>query len=176
MERHGRGHTRHGNGMTHHRRMGRGRFFEGGEMRLTMLALIAEQPRHGYDLMTEMETRSGGVYRPSAGSVYPKLQQLEDEGLITATREDGKIIYSVIDAGLVEVERERETIDCIWERAKEWGDWGHPSHPAAMEIARHVDRFAKTAFMAVTRRGVDPDVVRQIIGRAQREIEMKEAD
>jgi|TARA_B100001971_G_C18258838_1_gene584728 DNA-binding PadR family transcriptional regulator len=154
--------------------MGRRRFFEAGEMRLALLALIAEQPRHGYDLMTEIETRSGGAYRPSAGSVYPKMQQLEDEGLITSSKEDGKNVYTSTDDGHAEVDRERETIEQIWRRAEEWRDWGPSFHPASMEISRHVEKFAKSAFSAVTRGGVDPDVVRQIIDRAQGEIDQSQ--
>lgn len=151
--------------------MGPGRFFETGEMRLALLSLIAEQPRHGYDLITEMERRSEGAYRPSAGSVYPKLQQLEDEGLIVASKEEGKNIYSITDAGRAEVEQEREATERIWERANEWGDWGDLLDPSAIEIGRHVARFAKSAFSAVTRKGVDPDVVRDIIDRARKDID-----
>jgi DNA-binding PadR family transcriptional regulator len=61
---------------------GPGRFFGPGEVRLALLSLVAEAPSHGYELMKKLEERSAGVYRASAGTVYPTLQQLEDEGLI----------------------------------------------------------------------------------------------
>src|SRR2546426_12707894 len=85
----------------------RRRFFESGEVHLALLSLLAERPMHGYELMKEMEARSGGMYRASAGSVYPNLQQLEDEGLVRAeTRDDGKRVHTITDEGKAEGGRE----------------------------------------------------------------------
>lgn len=152
-----------------------GRFFETGEMRLALLALIAEQPRHGYELMTELETRSEGAYRPSPGSVYPNLQQLEDQGLVTSHKEDGKNVFTVTEAGKKEVEDQREAIDNVWSKAKDAGDWGPMSDPGAMEIFRTFKDFGKTAFIAVSKRGVDPDEIRKIIDEAREKIEQTES-
>lgn len=77
----------------------RGRFFESGEIRLAILSLLSEGPKHGYQLMKEMAERSGGLYRASAGSVYPTLQQLEDEGLIESDQQNGKRVYKLTAAG-----------------------------------------------------------------------------
>src|SRR5215468_359821 len=79
---------------------GRGqRFFEPGEVRLAILSLLAEGSKHGYQLMKEMTERSGGVYRASAGSVYPTLQQLEDEELIASDQQGGRRVYKLTRAG-----------------------------------------------------------------------------
>src|ERR1051326_6915058 len=78
---------------------GRQRFFEAGEMRLPMLSLLSEGPKHGYQLMKEMQDRSGGMYRASAGSVYPTLQQLEDEGMVRAEMQNGRRVYHLTDEG-----------------------------------------------------------------------------
>src|SRR5512142_2053095 len=78
---------------------GRRRFFESGEVRLALLSLLGEGAKHGYQLMKELEERSGGLYRASAGSVYPTLQQLEDEDLIRSEQQDGKRVYSLTEAG-----------------------------------------------------------------------------
>src|SRR3546814_726110 len=59
-----------------------GRFLDHGDLRFVVLALLAEQPRHGYDLIKELEERTGGAYRPSPGVIYPTLALLEDEGFI----------------------------------------------------------------------------------------------
>jgi DNA-binding PadR family transcriptional regulator len=75
-----------------------------GDVRSAVLRLLAEQPMHGYQIITELAERSGGAWRPSPGSVYPTLQQLEDEGLVTAAEQDGRRTYSLTDAGRVEVE------------------------------------------------------------------------
>ena len=72
-----------------------------GEVRTAVLALLAEQSMHGYQIIHEIEERSGGSWKPSAGSVYPTLQLLADEGLISAEESNGRKIYSLTDEGLI---------------------------------------------------------------------------
>ena len=79
-------------------RMGR------GDVRAAVLALLAEKPMHGYQIISEIAERSGGAWKPSAGSVYPTLQLLADEGLITAEEADGRKTYSLTEAGRAEAE------------------------------------------------------------------------
>jgi DNA-binding PadR family transcriptional regulator len=69
-----------------------------GDVKFEILTVLAEQPRHGYDVIRELETRRGG-HRPSAGSVYPTLQMLEDEGCVTSETVDGKRVYTITEAG-----------------------------------------------------------------------------
>jgi len=71
-------------------------------VRFAILAVLLEQPMHGYQIITELEARSGGRWRPSAGSVYPTLQQLEDEGLVRSEEHDGRRVYTLTDAGRTE--------------------------------------------------------------------------
>ena len=75
-----------------------------GDVRAAVLALLAEKPMHGYQIISEIAERSGGVWKPSAGSVYPTLQLLADEGLITAEESDGRKTYSLTEAGRAEAE------------------------------------------------------------------------
>src|SRR6478735_4861784 len=70
-----------------------------GDVRAAVLALLAEQPMHGYQIIREIEERSGGSWKPSAGSVYPTLQLLADEGSISAEESNGRKIYSLTEAG-----------------------------------------------------------------------------
>ena len=70
-----------------------------GDVRVAILALLADEPMHGYQIIQELSERSGGMWRPSPGSVYPTLQLLEDEGLITAADVDGKRVFSLTDTG-----------------------------------------------------------------------------
>src|SRR5918992_2292957 len=70
-----------------------------GDVRAALLALLAEEPRNGYQLMQEIERRSDGVWRPSPGSVYPALQQLEDEGLVRSDEGEGRKLFHLTDAG-----------------------------------------------------------------------------
>ena len=76
-----------------------GRLFDHGELRLVVLALIAEQPRHGYEIIKEIENRVAGTYSPSPGVVYPTLTLLEELGQATVTETDGKKLYAVTAAG-----------------------------------------------------------------------------
>jgi DNA-binding PadR family transcriptional regulator len=75
-----------------------------GDVRLAILALLAEKPMHGYQIIAEIGERSGGVWKPSAGSVYPTLQLLADEGLISAEVADGRKTYSLTEAGRAEAD------------------------------------------------------------------------
>jgi DNA-binding PadR family transcriptional regulator len=68
-------------------------------MRSVILAVLARQPMHGYQVIQELEARSGGRWRPSAGSVYPTLQQLEDEGLVRSEEADGRRVYTITEDG-----------------------------------------------------------------------------
>ncbi|GLY67097.1 PadR family transcriptional regulator [Amycolatopsis taiwanensis] len=78
---------------------GRGRRGRRGDVRAAILALLAEQPRHGYEIISEIAERSGGFWRPSPGSVYPTLQLLADEGLVTSRDEGGKKLFELTEAG-----------------------------------------------------------------------------
>ncbi|HWT33432.1 MAG TPA: PadR family transcriptional regulator, partial [Microbacterium sp.] len=77
--------------------------FSHGDLRLYLLSLLDESPRHGYDLMQALADRTGGTYTPSAGTVYPRLAKLEEEGLVTKTVDGRKTVYEITDAGHAEV-------------------------------------------------------------------------
>ncbi len=94
-----------------------------GDIRTALLTLLNEGPGHGYDIMRRLEEKSAGAWRPSAGSVYPTLQQLEDEGLATSAEADGKRVYTITDAGQAEAKRRIEEAG---------GDlWSHGHGPGA---------------------------------------------
>lgn len=154
---------------------GRSRFFESGEVRLALLSLLSDGPKHGYQLMKELEERSGGLYRASAGSVYPTLQQLEDEGLIVAELRDGRRAYSLTDAGRAELARDPEAVNRIWHRAEQWGEWGQFTDPdAMMALMVCLKPVMKAAWKAVARVGHQPggmDKIREVFNRASRDLE-----
>lgn len=93
-----------------------------GDVRSAVLRLLSETPMHGYQIIQELSTRSGGAWSPSAGSVYPTLQLLADEGLVTSEETGGKKVFSLTDAGRAAV---AETADqpAPWDEAAE-GDSG----------------------------------------------------
>lgn len=87
--------------------------FSHGDLRLYLLSLLAESPRHGYDLIQALSERTGGTYTPSAGTIYPRLAKLEEEGLVTKSVEGRKTIYAITDAGRAEVDRRAGDLEGI---------------------------------------------------------------
>lgn len=87
--------------------------FRHGELRLYLLNLLAESPRHGYEVIVELENRFLGTYAPSAGTVYPRLAKLEDEGMVSHHALDGRKVYAVTDRGREELAAHREDLDRI---------------------------------------------------------------
>lgn len=77
--------------------------FSHGDLRLYLLSLLDEGPRHGYDIMQALSDRTGGTYTPSAGTIYPRLSKLEEEGLVTKSVDGRKTVYEITDAGRAEV-------------------------------------------------------------------------
>jgi DNA-binding PadR family transcriptional regulator len=150
------------------------RFFGPGEVRLALLSLLEQEPKHGYELMKDLEARSGGIYRASAGAVYPALQQLEDEGRVTSNQEAGKRTYRLTDAGRQELTRESEAVRRIWQRAEQWEGWGPWIGPEAAEVARPAAELLKAALRAATRGSHDSariSKIRSILERARTELE-----
>jgi DNA-binding PadR family transcriptional regulator len=121
---------------------GRGRRARRGDIRSAALLLLAEEPRNGYGLMQEIEERSGGVWRPSPGSVYPALAQLEDEGLIRQTEAGGRRAYELTDEGRTYVTENAEELGTPWEEIAAGENVGELRSlipgvaAAAMQVAR----------------------------------------
>jgi DNA-binding PadR family transcriptional regulator len=95
----------------------RGRRTSRGDIRLAVLALVAEQARHGYEIIQEIAERTGGAWRPSPGSVYPTLSQLEDEGLVRVEQVEGRRVVHLTEAGTTYVEEHRDELDAVWAAA-----------------------------------------------------------
>ena len=110
--RHGWG-GRHGGGddMLH-----AGRMLAQGDLRLIALALIAEQPRHGYDIIKALEEKTADWYSPSPGLVYPTLTYLEEVGYLTSQPEGAKKLYSITDEGRAHLEQNRDLVDAVMKR------------------------------------------------------------
>ncbi len=127
-----------------------GKMLGDGDLKLIVLALLAENPRHGYDIIKALEEKSSGVYSPSPGVVYPTLTFLEEAGYATAVAEGTKKVYSITEEGSAHLEENRDAADSIlaeiervgrkMSRARAWSDWaeGSPDTPnlAALNKAR----------------------------------------
>jgi DNA-binding PadR family transcriptional regulator len=88
--------------------------FRLGDVRAAVLVLLAEQPMHGYQIIQEIAERSGGVWQPSPGSIYPVLQQLEDEGLVLIEQTEGRKVANLTEAGRAYVEENRAEFEEVW--------------------------------------------------------------
>ena len=124
-----------------------------GEVRAAVLALLAEQPMHGYQIIREIEERSGGTWKPSAGSVYPTLQLLADEGSIRAEESNGRKIYALTETGREEVAAHRGAAP--WDPAAQQSGTGIASLPkAGIELAQAAAQVGRTG---------SPDQVQQAV-------------
>ncbi|GAA1421332.1 PadR family transcriptional regulator [Agrococcus citreus] len=118
-------------------RMGR------GDVRAAVLALLAERPMHGYQIIQEIDERSGGAWKPSPGSVYPTLQLLADEGLITAEEANGRKTYALTEGGRLEAEAAAER-QAPWLASSE-REGGFSALPkAGMELAQAAAQVGRT--------------------------------
>jgi DNA-binding PadR family transcriptional regulator len=164
--RHGRGFGwggRHG--------MGAGDFFRAGRMlaqgdlKLIALALIAEQPRYGYEIIKVLEDKTGGWYSPSPGTVYPTLTYLEEAGYVTAQAEGAKKLYTITDQGRAYLDENRDFVDAVLERLSTIGE----------KISRMRRRFGADEERESDRGGLSPLVraalenLREIAGKRMAE-------
>jgi DNA-binding PadR family transcriptional regulator len=154
-----------------------GRFFGSGEVRLALLSMLESSPKHGYELMKELETKSGGIYKASAGAIYPALQQLEDEGMVTSEAVGGKRTYSLTESGKVELQKESEAVKQIWRRAEQAGEWAPWMGMEGAEVMRPAAAVMKAALKVATRGSHDAAriaKIREILERTKQELEALE--
>jgi DNA-binding PadR family transcriptional regulator len=125
-----------------------------GDVRAAVLALLAEKPMHGYQIIREIEERSGGSWKPSAGSVYPTLQLLADEGVITAEESNGRKTYALTEAGREEVAEAGTAAP--WESTGANDDKGFGALPkAGIELAQAAAQVRRTGSPEQVKQAVD---------------------
>jgi DNA-binding PadR family transcriptional regulator len=132
---------------------GRGRKARRGDIRTAALLLLAEEPRNGYQIMQEVEERSEGTWRPSPGSVYPALAQLEDEGLIHPEESEGRKAFAITDAGRELLAKREADSPAPWEQMS--GEFSQ----GAVDLGRLMREVA-FAFAQVMRTGSETLVTR----------------
>lgn len=115
---------------------GRGRGVARGDVRVAVLTLLGEEPMHGYQIITELADRTHGVWRPSPGSVYPLLQQLADEGLVTSTDDGGRNVFSLTEEG-ASAATEETGGPPVWDRVA--------GEETAVDLREAVDNVASAA-------------------------------
>jgi DNA-binding PadR family transcriptional regulator len=150
----------------------RTQMFESGEMKFVILRLLKEKPRYGYEVIKGLEEKLAGYYTPSAGTVYPTLQLLEDEGYVRVVETDGKKVYHVTPEGERYLEEHRDLLDEIIDRVRETvrdfagGGIG--------EVQSAFAKLAGTTFKRAWRRGPDDPALKrvaEILRKAADEVE-----
>jgi len=150
-----------GGGRGRHGR-GRGRrMFDSGELRLVLLKLIADQPRHGYDLIRAIEEMTGGAYAPSPGVVYPTLTMLQDMGLIEEQATEGaRKAFAVSAEGETHLAERQEEVDALIERLTGLGE--EKKKAGGAPIGRAVGNLLSALWHRVTREDTDEDRLHEI--------------
>ena len=124
----------------------RRQWFESGDMKYVILKLLKDKPRHGYEVMKELEEQLRGCYSPSPGTVYPTLQWLEDEGLVTSRDVAGKKVYEITDPGRTFLDEHKDVVDDIFERVHDTVE--RALGGAMADMNRAVGRLVKTVYRA----------------------------
>ncbi len=149
----------------------RGKFFERGDVKYFVLHLLRDKPKHGYEIIKEIEQFFGGFYTPSPGVIYPTLQMLEDLGYVTSTTEDGKRIYQITEEGRRFLEEKDQLVHDIREKVTDF--WGTSFKKDVRSAAHEFREFAQTFQQSIRNVRDDPDRlrrVRDVMAEAQREI------
>jgi DNA-binding PadR family transcriptional regulator len=154
-----------------------GRKLSGSNLQLVILAMIAEKPRHGYEIIKELEERSSGFYAPSPGVIYPALTYLEEIGYATVTSDASRKLYSPTEAGLAFLKERRDVADAIISQIERVGqkmehvrrafsreDWRSPEMMAARRLLRSALDDKRDASLEEQRR------IAEILARAARDI------
>lgn len=143
-------------------RAGRGRGRR-GNVRSALLVALLDGPAHGYELIQALEAKTGGRWRPSPGSVYPSLQMLADEGLVTSAEVDGKRVFELTDAGVAEARERKAAHESPWEAMAGRGAEG------GLRVAMR-DLSLAVKQVAVTGRPEDVERTSTILSEARREV------
>lgn len=140
---------------------GRGRrMFDGGELRLVLLKLIEEQPRHGYDLIREIEERSSGAYAPSPGVIYPTLTMLDDMGLVESKAEGARKAFAITEAGSAELKEKAEEVAALFERLAALGE--HHARTTGGPIRRAMGNLRAVLQERLAGSEVDPETLHEV--------------
>ena len=145
------------------------RLFEKGDLKYVILNLLKDKPSHGYEIMRALEESFHGFYTPSAGSVYPTLQMLDDMGYVSSSERDGKRVFTITPEGVKFLKEKSQVIEKIQEQVREW--WGPHDREEFHESIRELRGIGKL----LRQRGQELTTekwaaVRKIVGKAAQDV------
>ena len=144
--------------------------FQKGELKYVILDLLKDKPRHGYDIIRELEEQSYGFYKPSPGVIYPTLQMLQEMGYASSTEQEGKKVYSITEEGLRFLESQSSIADDVRRQMRH--KWGFKNMGRIVVVMREC--HALEDLLGNSLRSMDADKaerIRQILSKAYHEIE-----
>jgi DNA-binding PadR family transcriptional regulator len=146
------------------------RLFEKGDLKYVILDLLKDKPAHGYEVIRALENRFHGFYSPSAGSVYPTLQLLEDMGYVKASEQDGKKVYTITEEGRKFLHEQEETIDKIKGHMRDW--WGFDGREELHDVFDNLRQTARSVAREARRMGPEKMTrIKTILEKAAAEIQ-----
>jgi len=146
------------------------RLFERGDLKYVILDLLQERPSHGYEIIRALEERSHGLYSPSAGSVYPTLQLLEDMGYISVTEQEGKKVYTITEAGRGFLAERKDSVDKIKAHLRDF--WTPDQRAELRDIVAELRGLGDSFHRRVPRLGHEKLVrIKDIVVKTRRDIE-----
>lgn len=149
------------------------RIFHKGDFKYLILDLLKDKPRHGYEIIRELEERFGGFYAPSPGAVYPTLQWLEEMGYVTVQPQDGKKTYTVTESGLAYItEKQKETDEVKKHMKGWWGSWSAEFRDEMRDVMRLLGDMGRMIGQKTRQTGQERlPQVKEVLSGAFKEIE-----
>jgi DNA-binding PadR family transcriptional regulator len=148
----------------------RGTSFQKGDLKYVILDLLKDKPRHGYDIIRELEELSYGFYKPSPGVIYPTLQMLEEMGYATSTEQEGKKIYSITEEGLKFLKNQSDIADGVRRQMKH--KWSFKNIGRMVMVMKEYHALEDLLGNSFRRLDADKaEQIRQILSQAYQEIE-----
>jgi len=146
------------------------RLFERGDLKYVILDLLKDKPSHGYEIIRALEERSHGFYSPSAGSVYPTLQLLQDLGYVSSIEQDGKKTYAITDEGKAFLVERKENIDKIKEHMGRF--WTPANREELREILGEMRSLGRSLHRGVPHLDRQKLVgIKEVVAKARHDIE-----
>lgn len=144
--------------------------FQKGDLKYVILGLLRDSPRHGYDIIRELEERSRGLYKPSPGVIYPTLQMLEEMGYATSSEQEGKKVYTITDAGKQFLDEKDRSGD-MKERIK--SRWGFKNMARMAAVMKEYHELERLLGEVVRQMDVEKaERIREVLAKAYEEIDL----
>jgi DNA-binding PadR family transcriptional regulator len=150
-----------------------GRVFSKGDFKYIILDLLKDKPKHGYEIIRDLEEKSHGFYAPSPGAVYPTLQWLEEAGFVTSVVQDGKRVYTITEAGQAFlVEKGKETEEVRKTMREYWGPWSDEFRGEMKDVMRLLADLGRTIAKEARQAGKEKlPKVKEALTNAAKEVE-----